>query len=55
MAGIHVLTRIASRGGSGGGSGEAVTCDGGDSTGKVALWHTLAENFLSIAGFANLV
>ena len=49
QAGIHVLTRIASRGGDGGGSGEAVTCDGGDSTGTVAWWHTMVEDsFLSM-------
>ena len=52
MAGIHVLTRIASRGGGGGGSGEAVTCDGGDSIGKVARWHTIAEDFIFNAGLA---
>ena len=45
QAGIHVLTRIASRGsGVGGGSGEAVTCDGGDSAGIVVWWHTMVED-----------
>ena len=55
QAGIHVLTRIASRG-SGGGSGEAVTCDGGDSAGKVAWWRTIVvDGFFPTAGYSILL